>query len=200
MACSPVEDFHKSTGGTDYLLTKKEKSGKKAVAEEERHSASIKMWESTHGSWLNIAENELSAITRQCVSKRRIGSIEELREETAAWCTDVNNQQKGVDWQMKIDDARCKLKSVYPKIREWLSTRRVCKPALWEGSPLVAIFNALPWININLRNLLIRFFLGFNTVVKTTPRCMNIYLNVLRPEPFDQVHVLRTWFNLQSSA
>ena len=69
-----------------------------------------------HGSWLNIAENELSSLTRQCVAGRRIGDVETLREETAAWATDVTAIQRGVDWQMKIDDARCKLKSVYPKI------------------------------------------------------------------------------------
>ncbi len=69
-----------------------------------------------HGSWLNIAENELSSLTRQCVAGRRIGAIEVLREETTAWSTDVNASQRGVDWQMKIEDARCKLKSVYPKV------------------------------------------------------------------------------------
>lgn len=69
-----------------------------------------------HGSWLNIAENELSSLTRQCVAGRRIGSEEELREETSAWSADVNDTQRGVDWQMKIDDARLKLKSLYPKI------------------------------------------------------------------------------------
>ena len=70
-----------------------------------------------HGSWLNIAENELSAMTRQCVSGRRFGDVDTLRIETAAWSTDVNRRQKGVDWQMQIDDARTKLASVYPKIR-----------------------------------------------------------------------------------
>ena len=70
-----------------------------------------------HGSWLNIAENELSSLTRQCVAGRRFGDIETLRTETSAWSADVNDTQRGVDWQMKIDDARCKLKSVYPKIR-----------------------------------------------------------------------------------
>jgi len=70
-----------------------------------------------HGSWLNIAENELSSLTRQCISGRRFGDIETLSAETSAWSTDVNNTQRGVDWQMKIDDARCKLKSVYPKIK-----------------------------------------------------------------------------------
>lgn len=70
-----------------------------------------------HGSWLNIAENELSSLTRQCVGGRRIGKLETLQQEIAAWSADVNQTQRGVDWQMKIDDARCKLKSVYPKIR-----------------------------------------------------------------------------------
>ena len=70
-----------------------------------------------HGSWLNIAENELSSLTRQCVSGRRFGAAETLRVETSAWSTDVNHTQRGVDWQMTIDDARTKLISVYPKIR-----------------------------------------------------------------------------------
>ncbi len=70
-----------------------------------------------HGSWLNIAENELSSVTRQCVAGRRIGDIETLREETAAWSTAVNAAQRGVDWQMKTKDARRKLKSVYPNIQ-----------------------------------------------------------------------------------
>jgi len=67
-----------------------------------------------HGSWLNIAENELSSMTRQCVSGRRIGRIEMLRKETTAWASDVNATQRGVDWQMTISDARIKLKSIYP--------------------------------------------------------------------------------------
>jgi hypothetical protein len=70
-----------------------------------------------HGSWLNIAENELSSLTRQCVSGRRFSDIETLCAETAAWSSDVNDTQRGVDWQMKTDDARCKLKSVYPKLK-----------------------------------------------------------------------------------
>src|SRR5271169_5504613 len=70
-----------------------------------------------HGSWLNIAENELSSLTRQCVSGRRFADVPTLREETDAWSTDVNATQRGVDWQMKIDDARTKLKSVYPTIK-----------------------------------------------------------------------------------
>lgn len=69
-----------------------------------------------HGSWLNIAENELSSMTRQCVIGRRFATVEELREETAAWHDHSNARQRGVDWQFKTDDARVQLKSVYPKL------------------------------------------------------------------------------------
>jgi len=70
-----------------------------------------------HGSWLNVAENELSSLTRQCLAGRRLGDMETLQQEIEAWSTDVNSRQRGVDWHMKITDARCKLRSVYPKIK-----------------------------------------------------------------------------------
>lgn len=70
-----------------------------------------------HGSWLNIAENELSSMTRQCVTGRRFPTIENLREETAAWHEHSNARQRGVDWQFKVGDARVKLKSIYPKLQ-----------------------------------------------------------------------------------
>ena len=69
-----------------------------------------------HGSWLNIAECELSALTRQCVNGRRFGDEGVLRTEVTAWSTDVTASQRGVEWQMTVDDARVKLASVYPKI------------------------------------------------------------------------------------
>ena len=69
-----------------------------------------------HGSWLNVAECELSALRRQCLAGRRLGELWVVQKEIEAWSADLNDQQRGVDWQMKIDDARCKLKSVYPKI------------------------------------------------------------------------------------
>jgi hypothetical protein len=68
-----------------------------------------------HGRWLNIAENELNSLTRQCVSGRRFGDIPELQADVAAWSTDVNSTQRGAYWQMKVDDARIKRKSVYPR-------------------------------------------------------------------------------------
>jgi hypothetical protein len=70
-----------------------------------------------HGSWLNAAENELSSLTRQCVSGRRFATIGRLKSETKAWASNSNRKQRGVDWQFKINDARTKLKSLYPKIK-----------------------------------------------------------------------------------
>ena len=69
-----------------------------------------------HGSWLNVAECELSAMTRQGVSGRRFGTLDELRAETTAWQVHTNDRQRGVEWQFRIDDARVRLKSLYPKI------------------------------------------------------------------------------------
>jgi hypothetical protein len=54
-------------------------------------------------------ENELSSLTRQCVGKRRIGFKEALQSEITAWSSDVNDTQRGVDWQMK--NRRCSLKA-----------------------------------------------------------------------------------------
>jgi recombinational DNA repair ATPase RecF len=68
-----------------------------------------------HGSWLNIAENELSALTTQCLS-RRIGTLDELRQEVAAWESKRNDNGVRVKWRFTIDRAREKLRSVYPQI------------------------------------------------------------------------------------
>jgi len=69
-----------------------------------------------HGSWLNIAENELSSMTRQSISGRRIENIEMLRAETSAWAVSSNEKQRGVDWQFTVENARVKLKSLYPNL------------------------------------------------------------------------------------
>jgi hypothetical protein len=68
-----------------------------------------------HGSWLNIAENELSSLTLQCVKGCRFATMEELRAAVEAWAEACNANQKGVDWQFTTEDARVKLKSLYPK-------------------------------------------------------------------------------------
>ena len=67
-----------------------------------------------HGSWLDIAECELSVFSRQCLAKR-IDSIDALTTEAAAWESDRNETQTGVDWQFRAADARIKLKRLYPQ-------------------------------------------------------------------------------------
>jgi len=69
-----------------------------------------------HGSWLNVAECELSCLTRQCLSDRRIGDLATLQAEIAAWSACVNEKQRAVDWQFTIHNARIKLKRLYPKV------------------------------------------------------------------------------------
>jgi hypothetical protein len=70
-----------------------------------------------HGSWLNIAEIKLSALTRQCLAGRRIGDLETVRFETKEWERSRNSNQISVDWQFKAKDARVKLKRLYPQIK-----------------------------------------------------------------------------------
>jgi len=70
-----------------------------------------------HGSWLNIAEIELSSMSTQCLDRKRIPTIEELNGELAAWHTDINKKQKGVVWQFTTNDARVKLRHLYPIIK-----------------------------------------------------------------------------------
>ena len=69
-----------------------------------------------HGSWLNMAECELSALAAQCLGDRRIADIDTLNAELAAWHTRRNHTHKGIDWQFKTTDARIKLKRLYPII------------------------------------------------------------------------------------
>lgn len=67
-----------------------------------------------HGSWLNIAEIELSVLSRQCLDAR-IPDEETLKMKTKAWERARNEHQKAVDWRFTTDDARIKLKRLYPK-------------------------------------------------------------------------------------
>ena len=68
-----------------------------------------------HGSWLNMAEIELSVMTRQCLT-RRIPDVATLRRETNRWAVQRNTNQTGINWQFKTGKARTKLKSLYPQI------------------------------------------------------------------------------------
>ena len=66
-----------------------------------------------HGSWLNIAEIELSRLSRQCLD-RRIDDLDVLNTELASWQSATNDDQRQVDWQFTADDARIKLRHLYP--------------------------------------------------------------------------------------
>jgi hypothetical protein len=68
-----------------------------------------------HGSWLNIAEIELSALNSQCLN-RRIPDIASMREEIRAWEKDRNNRGAPVNWQFTNDKARIKLSRLYPNL------------------------------------------------------------------------------------
>lgn len=68
-----------------------------------------------HGSWLNMAEIEFSVLSRQCLN-RRIGSQEELIREVSAWEIARNDARIGCNWQFTTEDARVKLKKLYPTL------------------------------------------------------------------------------------
>ena len=101
----------------DNLNTHKIASLYKAFAAEEalRLSSRLELVHTPkHGSWLNIAEIELSVFSRQCLN-RRIPDLQTLRSEAAAWQAHRNQTANWVDWQFTAEDARIKLKRLYPQ-------------------------------------------------------------------------------------
>ena len=68
-----------------------------------------------HGSWLNIAEIELSTLCGQCLD-RRIPSLQKMSDEIEAWVTDRNQRRTEINWQFRTEDARIKLQSLYPTL------------------------------------------------------------------------------------
>ena len=68
-----------------------------------------------HGSWLNMAEIELSVLSRQCLN-RRIPDLTTLREEVTSWCEERNRKETWIDWRFTTEDARIKLKRLYPSL------------------------------------------------------------------------------------
>jgi transposase len=105
---------------TDNLNIHKAASLYERFEPEEAHRIANKIeWHYTpeHGSWLNMAECELSVLARQCLS-RRIPDIETLRREATAWEVRRNYTQVTIDWQFSTADARIKLKRLYPLITE----------------------------------------------------------------------------------
>ena len=69
----------------------------------------------THGSWLNMVEIELSVLVRQCL-KRRLADMETLEREAGAWCEERNRLGTSVEWRFTTEDARIKLRKLYPSI------------------------------------------------------------------------------------
>jgi hypothetical protein len=70
-----------------------------------------------HGSWLNMAEIEINAMIAQCLS-RRIAQIEVMRREVNAWARQRNQTKRRINWQFTTDDARIKLRRLYPAIED----------------------------------------------------------------------------------
>ncbi len=66
-----------------------------------------------HGSWLNMAEIELSILSRQCLN-RRIPDMTALKEEVAAWCDERNGKETWIDWRFTTEDARIKQSATLP--------------------------------------------------------------------------------------
>jgi hypothetical protein len=85
--------------------------------EKARRIAAKLEWHYTpkHGSWLNMAEIELSVLSRQCLD-RRIASAQEMASAVAAWEEDRNEREVGVQWRFTTADARIKLRKLYPTI------------------------------------------------------------------------------------
>lgn len=103
----------------DNLNTHKPASLYEAFEPEQAHRIMQKLeihYTPKHGSWLNIAEIELSVLTKQCL-KRRIPDIQTLKKETYAWALRRNSEHKTVDWQFSTHDARIKLKRLYPQFK-----------------------------------------------------------------------------------
>jgi hypothetical protein len=69
-----------------------------------------------HGSWLNMVEVEISVLVRQCL-KRRLADMETLEREAKAWCEERNRLGASVDWRFRTEDARSKLRSLYPSVK-----------------------------------------------------------------------------------
>jgi hypothetical protein len=69
-----------------------------------------------HGSWLNVAECELAALSKQCLN-RRIGAAEELGREVEAWVDDRNEREVAVRWRFTTVDARIRLRRLYPTLQ-----------------------------------------------------------------------------------
>lgn len=104
-----VLQLYTSAYDPDYPLVCFDESSKQLLDKLEFH------YTPKHGSWLNMAEIELSVLTRQCLD-RRIPKQDMLKEEVTAWEQRRNQIEAKADWQFTNADARIKLKRLYPSI------------------------------------------------------------------------------------
>ena len=93
----PLRGLRAPSCATTSTPTRRERSTKRPARARELVKRIEFCYTPKHGSWLNIAENELSSMTRQCLRHRRLGDLETLQAE--AWSVDVNERQRGVDWE-----------------------------------------------------------------------------------------------------
>lgn len=103
---------------TDNLNTHSPACLYERFAPAEAHRIASKLeWHYTpeHGSWLNIAECELSVLSRQCLN-RRLPDLDTVAYEVAAWQHERNQRQVTVNWHFSTDDSRVKLKHLYPVV------------------------------------------------------------------------------------
>ena len=123
--CRDLVDVHfpeaeKITLVCDNLNTHKTASLYKAFEPDEARRIAKRLefhYTPKHGSWLNMAEIELSVLSRGCLSKR-IADQETLKKEIRAWQDRRNEQRADISWRFTTDDARIKLKKLYPSITE----------------------------------------------------------------------------------
>ena len=119
--CRDIVDVHfpnakKILWVCDNLNTHKLASLYKAFSDQEARRIAEKLefhYTPKHGSWLNMAEIEFSVLSRQCLC-RRIANQETLKREVQAWQNRRNQQRATVHWRFTTDDARIKLKKLYP--------------------------------------------------------------------------------------
>jgi hypothetical protein len=69
-----------------------------------------------HGSWLNVVETEFSILVRQCLGHRRLGNLDQLDEQVQAWVAARNQRKATIHWHLTTDDARRRLRKLYPSI------------------------------------------------------------------------------------
>ncbi len=113
-------DVHQVVLVMDNLNTHAVSSLYKAFPPEEAFRLSQRLeihYTPKHGSWLDIAEIELSSLTIQSLLGARIPSIDELNNILSMWHTERNAMQKGVSWHFTTSDARIRLKHLYPEIK-----------------------------------------------------------------------------------